>query len=133
MAISLDVDEQFERIFLTITDASTGAQVARRIAEHLAEHPAARAWDWVQDIRQASGEVTVADTNKVAAAFAPGDDRPCWTVFISLDRNLGLWTPSMDLLFRHRKHLTAITSEQAVANLDALRGRLPAFPTALAS
>lgn len=133
MTIALDVDEEFERVFMTITGASTGAQVSRCIAEHVAEHPEAMGWDWVQDIRLSTGEVTVADCNTVAAAFAPGDVRDCWTVFVSLDRNLGLWTPSMDLMFKHRKHLTAVTIEQAVADLDVRRGHITTARTALAS
>lgn len=133
MTIALDVDEEFERVFMTITGPSTGAQVARRIAEHVVEHPEAMGWDWVQDVRLSTGEVTVADCNAVAAAFAPGDTRDCWTVFVSLDRNLGLWTPSMDLMFKRRKHLTAITIEQAVADLDVLRGHISDTRTARAS
>lgn len=133
MTIALDVDPESERVFMTITGSSTGAQVSRRIAEHVAAHPEARGWDWVQDVRLANGEVTVADIQAVADAFAPGDVQDCWTVFVSLDRNLGLWTRSMDLMFKRRKHLTAVTIEQAEADLDVLRGHIPARRTARAS
>lgn len=126
MPISLEVDDENERVFMTITGGATGAQVARRIAEHVECHPQARRWDWVQDVRLSTGEVTVADINAVARTFAPGDVEDCWTVFVSMDRNLGLWLPSMDLMFKRRKHLSAITIEQAVADLDVLRGRIPA-------
>ena len=101
----------------------TGAQSTRHILQLTARRPELKGWDWVYDVRHSSGEVGNPDVNEVARAFADSPPGPTWTVFVTEDRNFGLWCRVMDAQFRSRSHLTALTVDAAHQQLDALRAR----------
>jgi hypothetical protein len=108
----------------------TGAQSSRHILQLTARRPELKGWDWVHDVRHSSGEVGNPDVAEVARAFVDSPPGPTWTVFVTEDRNFGLWCKVMDARFRGRLHLTALTVEDALRQLDALRalngpGRAP--------
>lgn len=111
---------------MTIGETATGAAVARRIAELIADRPELAGWDWIQDLREARGEVDNADIAAVAEAFVAAPPGPCWTVFVSHDPNLGLWCKVMDAMFNGRLHRAVLTPEAAVRLLDSLRAANPA-------
>lgn len=102
-------------------DDVTGAQTAGHIVDLTARRPELKGWDWVHDIRQSSGEADNADVAEVARAFADSPPGPTWTIFVTEDRNFGLWCKVMDAQFRGRAHLTAPTVEAALRELDQLR------------
>ncbi len=112
-------DETSRRVFMTIGGGVTGAAVARYIATVAAARPELTGWDWIQDVRESSGEVDNADIETVARAF--GKTGPCWTVFVSHDPNLRLWCRVMDAMFQGRRHLSAATPEAAVKLLEDMR------------
>ena len=113
-------------MILTMGEDVTGAQSTRHILDLTARRPELKGWDWVHDIRESSGEVGNADVAGVAAAFADSPPGPAWTVFVTNDRNFALWCKVMDVQFPRRTHLTALTVEAAIAQLDALRSsRVP--------
>ncbi|SFS78076.1 hypothetical protein [Brevundimonas viscosa] len=119
MDLSHRIDEAKRRVFMTIRDGATGPAVVRYIAGLAAERPELAGWDWVQDVRESSGEVDNADIQAAADIF--GRTGPCWTVFVSHDPNLRLWCRVMDALFDGRRHLAAATPEAAAAMLESLR------------
>lgn len=112
-------DETTRRVFMTIGSGVTGASVARYIAAITAARPEFATWDWIQDVRDSSGEVDNADIEAVARTF--GRTGPCWTVFVSHDLNLRLWCRVMDGMFEGRRHLTAATPEAAIRALEGFR------------
>lgn len=112
-------DETNRRVFMTIGSGVTGAAVARYIATITAQRPELAAWDWIQDVRDSSGEVDNADIEAVARTF--GRTGPCWTVFVSHDLNLRLWCRVMDGMFEGRRHLTAATPDAAIRALEGVR------------
>jgi hypothetical protein len=121
MDIEHCIDDPAGRVFLKVGERATGAGVARYIAGLTAERPEVAGWDWVQDVREGSGEVGNADVAVVAEAFAIAPPGPCWTVFVSHDPNLSLWCKVMDPMFRGRQHRAVLSPEAAVRLLDALR------------
>jgi hypothetical protein len=98
-----------------------GEQASRHIVGLVADRPELAGWDWIHDVRESSGEVGNPDVVQVAEAFA-GADGPTWTIFVTYDRNFGLWCKVMDAQFGDRVHLTAPTLEAAIQELDARRG-----------
>lgn len=121
MTIEHRFDEMSRRVFVRIDGSATGAAVSRHIAALAAARPELTGWDWVQDVRESSGEVDNADIAVVAEAFAVAPPGPCWTIFVSHDQNLGLWCKVMDVMFRGRSHRAVLTPEAAIELLDALR------------
>jgi len=121
----MDIEHRFEesarRVFMTIGEAATGVAVSRRIADLATARPELAGWDWIQDVRDSVGEVDNADIAAVAEAFAAAPSGPCWTIFVSHDRNLGLWCKVMDAMFNGRLHRAVLTPEAAVSLLDSLR------------
>ncbi|MDO9587906.1 MAG: hypothetical protein Q7J13_08210 [Brevundimonas sp.] len=126
MAIEHRFDEPARRVFMRIGEAATGAAVSRHIAALTADRPELASWDWIQDVRESRGEVDNADIAIVVEAFAKAPPGPCWTVFVSHDRNLALWCKVMDAMFQGRLHLVAPTPEAAEMVLDSLRASSPA-------
>lgn len=121
MPVGQRIDENARRVILTMGERTTGAQSTRRIVSLTASRPELKGWDWVHDIRESSGEASNADVTEVAGAFAGSPPGPAWTIFVTNDRNFGLWCKVMDVQFPGRTHLTALTVEAAEAQLDALR------------
>ena len=108
-------------MILTMGADVTGARSTRHILDLTARRPELKSWDWIHDVRESSGEASNADVTDVAAAFADSPPGPAWTIFVTNDRNFGLWCKVMDVQFPGRTHLTALTVEAAEAQLDALR------------
>lgn len=126
MDIEHRFDEQARRVFMTVGGAATGRAVAGHIADLVAARPELTGWDWIQDVRESSGEVDNADVAVVAEAFAVAPPGPCWTIFVSHDRNFGLWCKVMDVMFQGRQHRAVLSPEAAVVLLDSLRATTPA-------
>ena len=122
MELSHRIDAPARRVFMTIGEDATGAGASRYIAALAAARPELAGWDWVQDVRESSGEVDNADIEAVSRAF--GSTGPCWTVFVSHDPNLRLWCKVMDAMFDGRRHLAAPTMEAAVKALEEARAEV---------
>lgn len=126
----MDIDHHFDeaarRVCMRIGQTATGSAVSRHIGSLTARRPELAGWDWIHDIRESSGEVDNADIAAVAEAFAGAPPGPCWTVFVSHDRNLGLWCKVMDAMFQGRQHLSVLSPEAAHQLLDSLRAATPA-------
>ena len=121
MDIAHRFDEEARRVVMTVGESGTGASVSRYIAALVAKRPEILGWDWIQDIRQGSGEVDNADIRATAVIFAAAPPGPCWTIFVSHDRNLGLWCKVMDAMFQGRQHRAVLSLEAAGVLLNSLR------------
>lgn len=126
MDIEQRFDEPARRVFMRVGGAATGTAVSRHIAALVAARPELTGWDWIQDLRESSGDVDNADIATVAEAFAAAPPGPCWTIFVSHDRNFGLWCKVMDAMFQGRMHRAVLSPEAAVMLLDSLRASTPA-------
>ena len=124
MSIETRIDETARRITQVLSPAASGAEASRVIVEMVAQRPELAGWDWVHDVREAEGRATLEDVQVTAAAFADAPPGETFTVFVSNDRNLILWCRVMDHQIPGRRHLTALTLEEAHADLDRRRGRL---------
>lgn len=124
MTITSEIDEDLQRVLMRYGDADPAASAAREIVRMVVERPELKGWDWVHDLRPTMGDGGLEDANRVAEAFKGAPDGVCYTIFVTRDRHFGLWASAMDHQFNGRKHLTAVTLEQALADLDQLRGRL---------
>tara|TARA_R110002124_G_scaffold92069_2_gene234008 strand:+ start:6237 stop:6548 length:312 start_codon:yes stop_codon:yes gene_type:complete len=98
-----------------------GREATEIITGMVRERPELIGWDWVQDVRLASGDVDVGDVTRVARAFADAPPGVTFTVFVSTDPNLGTWARAMDFEFVRRRHLCAPTPEAAIALLERHR------------
>lgn len=124
MTITAELDEALHRVVMLYGDSDPASAATREIVRMVAERPELKGWDWVHDLRPTMGDGGIEDSNRVAEAFRGAPGGVCYTIFVTRDRHFGLWTSAMDHQFNGRKHLTAITVEQALADLDQLRGRL---------
>jgi hypothetical protein len=78
-------------------------------------------YDFVIDVREASGDVNNNDVEQVATSFAAHPSIPTYTVFITHDRSFADWAKVMDFQFSNRKHHVVSSPEQAEALLERLR------------
>jgi len=120
MAIRCELDEDARRVLMTIDGPSTGRQVTDVILKEVGKRPDLIEWDWIQDVRAASGEVDNTDMGRVAEAFGR-PERATYTVFVSNDPALPQWAKVMDHVFHNRSHRVTTTVEAADALLDRLR------------
>ena len=126
MSIETRIDETTRRITQVLGAAESGATASRLIVDMVARRPEFSGWDWVHDVRKAEGRASLHDVEVAAAAFANAPPGETFTVFVTTDRNLTLWCRVMDHQIPGRRHLTALTLEQAHADLDRRRGLSPA-------
>lgn len=126
MEIEHRIDEPLRRVVMRVGEAPTGAEVTAYISALTAARPELAGWDWINDLRDSRGRVENADIAAVAEVFAAAPPGPCWNVYVSHDRNLGLWCRVMDAMFAERRHLTVLTPEAAHSLLDTLRAANPA-------
>jgi hypothetical protein len=124
MDAQIEFDEDARRVVIVWGPTASGAAASHHIVSMVQERPELKGWDWVQDLRRTEGDGGVDDANRVAAAFADAPAGRTYTLFVTRDPHFGLWTPAMDLQFADRKHRLALTLEQALADLDQLRGRI---------
>lgn len=105
------------RIALVLTKGTaSGRDVARAILAEVAARPELASWDWIHDLRDASGDVSHDDVTGIAEAFGETPPaRSALTVFITFDPHFGLWARTMDPLFPNRTHVVATSLEGAVA------------------
>ena len=121
MGIEHLIDETARRVTIVLKPCDTAAASTRLILDLVARRPELLGWDWIHDVREAGGHADLADTNAVADVFAKVPEAEAYTVFVTRDRHLDLWCQVMDHQIRGRRHLTALTLEQAHADLDARR------------
>lgn len=125
MSIETRIDETARRITQILSAADSGAAASRLIVDMVTQRPELAGWDWVHDVRQAEGRASLEDVEVAAAAFANAPPGETFTVFVTNDRNLTLWCRVMDHQIPGRRHLTALTVEEAHADLDRRRGLSP--------
>jgi len=106
-----------------------GREATDIITRMVRERPELIGWDWIQDVRLASGDVGVGDVTRVAQAFADAPPGETFTVFVSTDPNLGTWARAMDFEFVRRRHLCAPTPEAAIALLERHRAAISPVPS----
>lgn len=123
MAIEHSVDAVRRRVFVTPPPTARGSAVSDLIISLVEARPELARWDWVHDIRNASGDADQED--RVAKAFASalaGEPAPAAiTIFITQDPGFPLWAKVMDGFFPGRRHLTATTPEMALIHLETAR------------
>lgn len=122
MAIHWTLDEAARRVLMRIDGGATGRQATDFICGEVRARPELVEWDWIQDVRAASGDADNTDLNRVAEAFAEATTAT-HTVFVSTDPALAQWTKVMDHVFNDRRHYVVDTPEAASRLLDRLRGR----------
>ena len=116
-------DETNRRVVMAPGPEVTGRQSSRLIVELVSARPELADWDWVMDLRQASGEADNADVATVARAFgqhATAGGRS-YTVFVTEDPGFPLWARTMDPQFDGRIHLTAPSVEAALGLVERRR------------
>lgn len=70
MAIEHSVDAVRRRVFVTPPPTARGSAVSDLIISLVGARPEFASWDWVHDIRNASGEAGQEDVSRVASAFS---------------------------------------------------------------
>lgn len=123
MAPYHQLDEAARRVVITPGPDVTGRQSSRLIVEMVTARPELADWDWIMDLRKASGEADNADVATVARAFArhASAGNRSYTVFVTQDPGFPLWARTMDPQFDGRVHLTAPSLEAAASLLDRRR------------
>lgn len=123
------LDEANRRVLFTTPGGMSGREATEIIADMVRQRPELIGWDWIQDVRLASGEVGVEDVTRVARAFAAAPPGDTFTVFVSTDPNLGTWARAMDFEFTRRHHLCAETPKAAIALLERHRATATRVPS----
>lgn len=116
--------DQATRIAVAVIEGdATGRDVAKVILAKVEARPWVASWDWIHDLRNASGEVSHDDVARIAEGFAQGipPRRSVLTAFITFDPSFELWARTMDPLFANRSHVVVRSLEGAVAMI--LRNR----------
>ena len=101
------VDDDLNRIFVTISGPATGRQVGPAIGRMFLERPELTAFDMLYDIREYTGDVEAEHIKPIADAYAasqPDPAQPTRTAFLTFDPNFQLWAASMDFHFPGRTH-----------------------------
>lgn len=121
LAITHRIDDPRRQVWIRADGATTGAEVSAFIVGLTEARPELLEFDFVHDLREASGDVNNNDVDRVATSFAAGPAGPTYTVFITLDPHFATWARAMDFQFPNRKHYIASTPEGAEALLRRLR------------
>lgn len=122
MAVTHQIDETARRVVMITDGVTTGSGVTDLIERLIRARPELADWDWINDVRASTGRVDNADIERTARAFADQGET-AWTVFVSEDANLAIWTKVMDAMFARRLHLVAHDLDAAHRLLDRKRGR----------
>ncbi|MBX9617221.1 MAG: hypothetical protein K2X25_16635 [Caulobacteraceae bacterium] len=124
MAITHRIDDQRRQVWIRADGATTGAHVSGFIVELAESRSELMDYDFVHDLREASGDVNNNDVDRVATSFSARPSSPSHTVFITRDPSFGLWARSMDFQFPNRKHHVVQTPAEAEALLRRLRSEV---------
>lgn len=121
LAIAHRIDDQHRQVWIRADGATTGAHVSAFIVELTEARIELRGYDFVHDLREASGDVNNNDVDQVATSFAATPSAVAYTVFITDDPSFGIWARAMDFQFPTRRHYVASSPEGAEALLQRLR------------
>lgn len=121
MAVTHLIDDDRRRVHIRIDGSTNGAAASGVIVALADARSELLDYDFVIDIRDASGDVNNNDVDQVATSFAAHPSVPTYTVFITQDRSFADWARVMDFQFQNRKHHVVSSPEEAEALLERLR------------
>ena len=128
--IEIRLDASMPRLFVTISGATTGLQVATALAQCYLANPEVVRWDMMFDLRTYQGAVEAAHVGIIVDAYErcdPDSKVPCRTAFVTPDKNFRLWAAAMSFQFKGREHQAFPTFEEAEAFLGQPMGERHPF------
>ncbi|MFA4892250.1 hypothetical protein [Brevundimonas sp.] len=121
MPVMIECDLERKRVLVTVEVGVRPPEFERAIEEALDRHPPSSEWDWIIDDHARVDDIGVEGVARIAGLYArhaPDPARESYTVIITGDRYFTPWGRVMDLHFRRRTHVAALTVEAAHALLD---------------
>ena len=118
--IDIRIDRAMPRLFVTITGATTGLQVATALARCYLANPEVVRWDMLFDLRTYQGAVEADHVKIIVDAYercSPDSKLPARTAFVTPDKNFRLWAAAMSFQFKGREHQAFPTFDEAEAFL----------------
>ncbi len=121
MAITHRIDDKRRLVWMTLDGNTTGAEASAFIVEMNEARSELVDYDFVHDLRNASGDANNNDVDRVATSFAARPSVQTHTVFITHDPAFGVWARAMDFQFPNRQHHVVASPQGAEALLERLR------------
>ena len=118
------VDDDLQRIYVTIRGPARGSQVSPVISRMFLDRPGLTAFDMLYDLLEYTGDVGAEHLKPIVDAYEacrPDPSTLCRTAFMTLDPNFSFWAEAMNFQFAGREHRVFQTPEQAEAFLTAPR------------
>jgi hypothetical protein len=120
-AIAFSLEE--ERVVVRLPPRTSEAQLKAFIVDTLRRWPDYADRDWIYDDQGPVEDLTFEGMAVSAAAFngARSGEVGTVSVIVSYDPNFAVWAAVMDLTFRGRRHLQALSVEDAHRRIDLFR------------
>lgn len=129
---SIDVrfDPAVPRLFVTISGAASGDEVAQVLSEAYLARPEVTLIDMLFDLTEYEGAVESQHVEVIVAAYRRGNSNPahpCRTAFVTSDPHFDLWAAAMSFQFAGREHRAFTTFEKAEQFLATPISERPIF------
>jgi hypothetical protein len=119
------VDDDRQRILVTIRGPARGSQVSPMISRMFLDRPELTAFDMLYDLWEYTGDVEAEHVRPIAEAYEacrPDPSIACRTAFLSPDPNFAFWAEAMNFQFAGREHRVFKDLSEADAFLNGARG-----------
>ena len=122
--VDTHVDDDRQRILVTIGGPARGSQVSPVISKMFLARPELTAFDMLYDLMDYTGDVEAEHIKPIADAYEacrPDPSIPCRTAFLTPDPNFSFWAEAMNFQFAGREHRVFQDRRKAEAFLDGPR------------
>jgi hypothetical protein len=124
VSVETRVDDDTQRIYVTIRGPARGSQVSPIISKMFLARPGLTAFDMLYDLMEYTGDVEAEHIKPIADAYEacrPDPSTCCRTAFMTPDPNFAFWAEAMNFQFAGREHRVFQDRARAEAFLDAPR------------
>jgi len=122
--IDIQIDEDQQRILVTISGPVSGRRVGPVIGGMFLDRPELSAFDMLYDLLDYTGDVEAEHLKPIMEAYAACEPDPsvsCRTAFATLDPNFSFWAEAMNFQFPGREHRAFRTIAEAESFLVSAR------------